>query len=460
MHAPSFLVRKSLIFNNALIHNQRDSNQREGIILAKGTKDMIDLFDDSEFEKEPNNDIANSVPPKWELESNIWPIVEKNVPKRKAKLLRFIGDYRNRYINILETPYPTQWPLWKRDCIDIIYETAGITEDELFKYTQNIEGPNGYIDPYLKKKDKGEAGHNKCFQFAMLMIYRYFLLNNMPKEATIMKYFMGYYAYTMGFSSIFHPWAPNPQVMEFTINRMSYRNKLKQLGSVQKWIYYGIDGICTTYNERIIRGADYDYLYTFDKLRERFKAYFKVLFNEYNNDFKNKDAIVQSKTFTDSGDQFPESSGIGDIISLAEKHTSMFFQHPVSEKAIKDAIDTSNKAGHISEKDLRNTIFMLADNPENQDDVREFYQALFYIFLNLPAKYSPKDVHSTIFIVEMQKAYKPGNSLDENRTIVRDKIDKWLKIGSSTYRSSNRPGTLSVFRRAIFDYFIFKAATD
>lgn len=428
--------------------------------MAKSTKNMDDLFDDDEFDKDddPNDAIADSVPPKYTIQDNLWDIVEKNMPKNTKKLMDFIMRYRDKYIDILETPYPVDYPVWTPACEAILYECLGFSADDLYEYTQNVEGPNGYKDPYLSK---GYALTAKTHQFAMWMIYRYFILHNKMREATIMKYYIGYFSYTMAFTNFFKKFKPNKDIMVYTINRVSYRIKLKSLGSVHKWIYYGVDEHATKYHKRIVRGADYDYLYTIDKIRGRFNGYFKVIYREYYKDTQSKNYMFTGGTFKEDGDTYDTPSSTGEVITLAEQYTAQFFTHPISENAIRYATDKKGKSEWIPEKDLRNTIFMIADNPENQDDVRAFYQALFYIFINTPnTNYNGKDIHSRKFIVEMQKAYKPGNSNDTNRIVVRDMIDKWLKIGSSTYRSTRRSATQSIFRRAIFDYFIFKTAMD
>ena len=75
-------------------------------------------------------------------------------------------------------------------------------------------------------------------------------------------------------------------------------------------------------------------------------------------------------------------------------------------------------------------------------------------------KYTVRDVNSMSFMLEMQKMYKAGNSINKNRIIVGNIIDKWLKIGSATYRSTNREATKSIFKRSIFDYFIIKVVLD
>ena len=75
-------------------------------------------------------------------------------------------------------------------------------------------------------------------------------------------------------------------------------------------------------------------------------------------------------------------------------------------------------------------------------------------------QYTVKDVNTLKFMMEMQKMYKAGNSINKNRIIVGNIIDKWLKIGSATYRSTNREATKSIFKRSIFDYFIIKVVLD
>lgn len=64
------------------------------------------------------------------------------------------------------------------------------------------------------------------------------------------------------------------------------------------------------------------------------------------------------------------------------------------------------------------------------------------------------------FMLEMQKMYKAGNSVNKNRIILGNIIDKWLQLGSTTFRLTNREATKSVFRRSIFDYFVVKVMLD
>ena len=64
------------------------------------------------------------------------------------------------------------------------------------------------------------------------------------------------------------------------------------------------------------------------------------------------------------------------------------------------------------------------------------------------------------FYSEMQKAYKPGNTNDPNRNYIKEILDKWLSMGSPTFRSTNRTATITTFRKSVYEYFVLKIMED
>jgi len=422
-------------------------------------KEIVTDIDDDAVEVDDHfNDFADKQ--RYRINDTLWEKVERNLPRNTMKLMRHIAAYRDSHIKGLETPYPTDCLIWHttRDT-KILYDVLGIEEDELYACTKDIENPaTGYIDPYLTK---GNAQTLKSYQFCFWLIYRYYLLNDMTKEANAMKYYIGYNAYCMAMNNSFRKYPPDPDIMRFTINNLSYKNKIKSLGSVHKWIYYLTDAITITYDRRLKRGADFDYLYVIDKCRDKFKDAIKRLHNAQDKNTKSKSYMHTTTEQNDDGTMKDVSSMTADVIRLSDQCTAGFFENPISEKCIKYALN-KGKGASISEKDLRNTLLVIADDVKNQEDVRTFYQSLFYLFLNIDRypKYTVKDIKSTAFISEMMKLYKPGNTIDKNRIIIRDIMDKWLTVGSRTYRTTSRVATQSSFRKSIYDYFVFKVAVD
>ena len=396
--------------------------------------------------------------PVYNINNTFWDTIEKTVPKNTMKFVRFVQKYRDININKLETPYPCDYPIWSKECENIVYNTLGIDSEDLYKITSNIELPNGFQDKYLVK---GNSRTTMLIQFALFMLYRYYLINNKVKEMEITKYYIAYFFYFSLFTKYFK-YKPNKAVMEYTINSLSFKNQIKQTGSVNKWIYTMSDASCRKYEPIIIRGADSDYYKCIRRTHTKFNDAMNNLFNAFMKDYENKNVMYTSKAQDSEGNMLDQNSLSADIIQLADKYTTRFFSNPNSEEVIAFVCDKKQKGGYIPERDLRNTIFNIADDQSNQDDVRAFYQSVFYLFFNNSSnhKYTVKDVNTMNFMLEMQKMYKAGNSINKNRIIIGNIIDKWLKVGSATYRSTNREATKSVFKRSIFDYFIIKVTVD
>lgn len=410
------------------------------------------------FDQDDSYLLDDGFPLIYNINETFWNTIEENVPKKSAQFVKFVQRFRDTNINKLETPYPVDYPIWRPDCERIVYETLGIDSEDLYKITSNIELPNDYKDKYLQK---GNSRTVMLIQFALFMLYRYYLLHKKQKEMDVCKYFIAYFFYFSLFSKYFK-YKPNAEVMNYTVNSMSFKNQIKQTGSVNRWIYGMADASCKKYEVLIQRGADRDYYKTIRRTHTKFNDAMKNLFDNYNKDYKNRKTIFVSNTFGEEGEILDQSSLGSDIIQLADKYTTRFFENPNSEEVIAYVCDKSQKGGYIPERDLRNTIFNIADDQSNQDDVRKFYQSIFYLFFNNSSnmKYELSDVTTMKFMYEMQKMYKAGNSINQNRIIISNIIDKWLKIGSATYRATNREATKSIFKRSIFDYFIVKVIVD
>lgn len=407
---------------------------------------------------EDESDMLNDgFPVVFNINDTFWETIEKNVPKHTASFVRFVRNYRDMNAEKLTSPYPTDYPIWRPNCERIVYETLGVDEDDLYKITSNIELPNDYKDKYLQK---GNSRSVMLVQFALFMLYRYYLIHDKKQEIEICKYYISYFFYFSLFTKYFK-YKPNKDIMTYTVNSMSFKNQIKSTGSVGAWIYTMTTNSCEKYDPILRRGADRDYYKVIRRTHTKFNDAMKNLYTLFDKDFKNKNAILASSAKNDDGEILEQSSLSADIIQLADKCTTRFFDTPVSEEIISYVCDKNQKGGYIPEKDLRNTLYIISDDSKNQDDVRTFYQCIFFLFFNNGSeKYDVHDATTMKFILEMQKMYKAGNSINKNRIIIGNIIDKWLKLGSSTFRATNREATKSTFRRAIFDYFVIKVVND
>ena len=411
--------------------------------MAKKKDVLENEFEDIELTKDDYQ--IDQIPKTYVLLERFWSSIEKNLPKNKSTLIRFIATYRNKNISKLETPYPIDYPPWVPSCKNIIYSTTGIDEADFTEAVLTIRGYEGYEDPYLADKSQ---------YILALMICRWFIMHDYEKELTIMEHFIGYSHYWAAFTAYFKHYKPKPEVMKYTINEMSYKSNLKRLGSVDKWLQDGVGNAIDGYRERLLRASDFELHYINEKIRSKFRTAMQAIFRAQAKNEKEKKYIFTADT--QMGEEIIENDyGISEVLSLASSFTTKFFADPITERALKSSL----KPGGITEKDLRNVILMISDDKNNLTDVTKLYQSLFYIFLE-SGEYTVRDIGTLRFYVEMQKIYKPGNTNDPNRNYVKEILDKWLYMGCPTIRSTNRTATITTFRKTLYDYFILKIMQD
>lgn len=378
-------------------------------------------------------------------------MVKEGVSKNLNMLVKHAAMYYQRNIKKLETPYPYDYPIWAPKDTRIYYEATGIDEKEFIESVLKIDIPTSYT---MKKQFIA----NKSVHVIELMLIRQMWLQKIPeKMISSFLCYVGYSYYWEAYTNSFR-YKPNKQVVEFTINTMSNRYYIKQMGSVQKLIYFAITSALETYKQDILEGSDYkSFLWVADRIITKFRGYVKSFAGPIYDNLNNKNAMFTANTINEEGIEHEKESSVNDAIAMADKYTTRFFASPVSEKWIANV--TANRG--VKDLQIRNTIQVIKDTKtlSNHNDVNAFFQAMFYIFL-VTEKNEIKDIRSKRFIISMIAVYKRGNSNDKNVELVKFYLDKWLKQGSSTYRSSSRMPTINNFRKALFEYFVYTIATN
>ena len=405
---------------------------------------------DDDSEEELDEYQIDQVKKTYVLLNNHWDTIESNLPKHSKELIAFIARYRNKNISLLESPYPQKGLYWLPICNKILYITTTVDEEAFVKDVLTIRGWEGYEDTYLADK----APH-----IMMLLIARYFYMNKMTREFEIMKHYIGYAHYWGALNSMFKTFI-NLDVMMYTMQEMSYKSRLKSLGSIDKWVTEGVSDTLETYKKRFLRGSDFELHYIQEKIRSKFKSALKTIFRaQQQNEAKGNRVFISQNKVKGGEDgediQVENTYGMAQALQIANGYTTKFFSNPIDESCLKQVTGEAT----ISARDLRNVLSMIAADRNNIEDLRKFYQSMFYTFLE-SGKYSPKDIGTLRFYAEMDRLYKPGNTNDPNKLFIKEILDKWLAIGSKTFRTSNRTATLTNFRKSIYVYFVLKIMKD
>lgn len=387
------------------------------------------------------------------LRETYYKTIEDNLsnPIRERKLMEYISKYRDKYIGPLSSPYIYDYTVFTEDDFNIVFMVCGLDKRDVEKTVKSIE--------YIVKDNK--TGSNKsiekknftAFNAIMVLVMRYYILKNDKNKLKTITAYYGYSMYWTLFARSFKKFKPNYEVMVYTVNNLTNKYILKQVGSVDGMIQYGMDLAVTTYEDRIKRCSDDDIVLQVDAFKTRIGGYIKNVADMYYKNYEKKNAIFSSKEVLDDGSTVERDTIIGDVEGLSQRYTTKFFSSEPSMKIV----NLVSRYNSVSTSDLKNTLYVLS-NSNNIDEVKSLYSSLFYIFLNSNNNLGIDQIQSAKFLAVMDSIYKKGNSNDKNVITVKQLLDKWLKEGSETYRSTSRLGTQNSFRKAIFQYFIFTVA--
>ena len=124
------------------------------------------------------------------------------------------------------------------------------------------------------------------------------------------------------------PHGVRAETMVYTMTNLTNKHKIKQQGSVDGLLTYGVSLCITSYKQRIMDCTDQDIIYVIGQFSSRIRGYIRDIAQKYYENDKKKEAIFISseKVDTDEGSNFVErSSRSGDIDKLASMYTTRFF---------------------------------------------------------------------------------------------------------------------------------------
>lgn len=388
------------------------------------------------------------------LFNQFYPTVVSHLRRNENKLMKDIAAYRDRNVQVLSSPYMLDYCIFEvngKDA-DVVFDATGIDKKEMDKAISEMKS---YINENAKLKGYTPPAslfkNVTAFRVALFLAMRFFLERGDSAKVEQCCAYMGYSMYHTLFYGSF-PHGVRAETMVYTMTNLTNKHKIKQQGSVDGLLTYGVSLCITSYKQRIMDCTDQDIIYVIGQFSSRIRGYIRDIAQKYYENDKKKEAIFISseKVDTDEGSNFVErSSRSGDIDKLASMYTTRFFQRPIDDTIVR----VCAQMNQISRNELKNALTTLRSDKARIPEIKEFYQGIFYLY----AEEDPDnmDVHSKKFLSMMDSIYKKGNSKEKNITNVKAALDRWLNATSSTYRETTRAATINNFRKAIFQYFTF-----
>lgn len=375
------------------------------------------------------------------LVDNIYPIIEgtfKSDPKNIQALQTAISSYLDRNMSKLSSSGPTYRTLFLESDKNILFSCTNTSPDLVNKVLKD--------SAYIKNHWKNIASP---FNVISALVICYAKRNNNTDFAAFALMYLVLSMYPSLHYKYF-PYEPNPQIMDYTINNLSNRYKIKQLGTIWNALLDTAVICDKTYTKNIMRATDKDIVDYVEALKTRLNALIKKIKNEFTKNYNDKNIMGIEKDSEDP-DSFSQAQSNSYIIERVSNSTSLKLAINGPDMKI---IEVCSKINDISVNDLRTVVNSMIADKENAKDIRKMISAILVLFIS-ESQNTIDQIRTNKFVLECLKIYKKSNT--GNKTIIEIKrlLDKWLSLYSVRYKASNRAATLNNFRKALFSFFVF-----
>jgi hypothetical protein len=213
---------------------------------------------------------------------NLYGKVKDNMSNKDN--IAIFKSYMNRYFDknseILFDVKLTKQLLFSDMDKSIVFELTGLSIDEVKKTIKESK----FI------KDSWQI-MNEPLNIAFVLEIKYFYDNKMQNELEMTLIYYSCYFYSSLFYKFF-PYAPNENIMNYTINNLSNKYKIKKLGSLFKCLEDTVKISHEKYATKLDKGTDEDLAQYILCLKTRVNEFIKNIANEF---YKNEKENPESR---------------------------------------------------------------------------------------------------------------------------------------------------------------------
>ena len=359
-------------------------------------------------------------------------------PENQKKLISYIVKCIDRNNSKLQAIGPMEMIYFTESDMNILYKCTEIPEDEVMAVIKKVKATG-------LKAQWSNVG--KPFLVLLAMSIRYFKIKKKKDMVQTLLLYYGISLYpTVFFKYLKH--GPNQAIMEYTINNLSNKFKIRKIGTMYGMIVDTMEKADETGEARLIKGEDRDIVDYIQDKKTRLNDLFKNISIEY---YKNHE---EQKYLNSDFDNFDEegyhesNSSMYEIQRLTDNISMKLVVHGPDMKLI----NVSAKLNRVSVNELRNYVSKLIVS-ENKEDIRKLIECILSLYL-FDETNSLDEVRSDKFLNYCLELYKKSNTNNRNIIMVKSILDKWLKdVG--LLEKTNRAGTINSFRKALYTFFVF-----
>lgn len=372
--------------------------------------------------------------------ANIYPKVEQAFTSKETqrKFSAIVASYVDRNVNRLSTAGPSKRTLFSDMERNKVYDLIDFDP----KVCKAIVKQSNYIKASWKIV-------NDPFNLVMMMILRYAKLNQLDQINQLAVTYLTLSMYPSLHYKYFK-FEPNEAIMQYTINNLSNKFKVKQVGNILQALVDTTALADKTYDKNIRHANDKELTDYINAYKTRLNSLIKKIRDAFEKDYRSGNYMNIERDNEDENDFKTSDSN------------SLLIQRIVDQVVLKLSVngpdsrivDISAKMNQVSVNETRNTLNQLTQNKDESVNIRALCESILYLYL-FNGENHVNDLNGSKFLTFCLAVYKKSNTNDENVIKVKSILDTWIEKYSETYRKTQRVATLNNFRRALYTFFVF-----
>lgn len=372
--------------------------------------------------------------------ANIYPKVEQAFTSKETqrKFSAIVASYVDRNVNRLSTAGPSKRTLFSDMERNKVYDLIDFDP----KICKAIVKQSNYIKASWKIV-------NDPFNLVMMMILRYAKLNKLDQINQLAVTYLTLSMYPSLHYKYFK-FEPNEAIMQYTINNLSNKFKVKQVGNILQALVDTTALADKTYDNNIRHANDKELTDYINAYKTRLNSLIKKIRDAFEKDYRSGNYMNTERDNEDENDFKTSDSN------------SLLIQRIVDQVVLKLSVngpdsrivDISAKMNQVSVNETRNTLNQLTQNKDESVNIRALCESILYLYL-FNGENHVNDLNGSKFLTFCLAVYKKSNTNDENVIKVKSILDTWIEKYSETYRKTQRVATLNNFRRALYTFFVF-----
>lgn len=373
------------------------------------------------------------------LVDSLYPTVEGRLKEAKnTKLLKnSLDDYMVRNAHKYTTQGPIYRPIFSQTDRDKVYDIIGLL-------------PKDIMITIKQSKAIGSEWKimNDPFNTALCLMTRFYSIQK-NKDMIVMT--LQYCIISM-YPSLhykYFKYEPNEAIMNYTINDLSNKFKIKQKGILWEALVDIVIKAHELHNDKLIKGEDEAFIAFIQDVKTRLNSFLKKISNEfYDNEKQGKYLNSEHESFDE--ENYFESDNNSYAI---ERVSNKVVTHLVVNGPDMKLVEISAKMNKVSINELRNYTQTMI-NGKQREDIKDVVEAILFLFLfSEQGAYTAKDIHSNKFMHYSMEIYKKSNTSDKNIIKIKSILDRWLKeLG--LFEKTSRDATINDFRKSLYTFFV------